>query len=482
MKQRLLYILLLVPLLSLAAPRLTVIVVVDGLNTDNLTRLRPYWPQGGLRTLSEEAYQTTVTFPHRIYGGSEAVATLMTGATPSVHGYAMDTYFGRSDRKAHPMLEDATEKGIGSALRLSPRSLLAPTMTDEWRMREGEKAKIYAIGIHPRTAILMAGHSADACVWLEPDGWAASSFYSEGLPGVADRMNVGGRFAELMAREWTPRMDINAYMRPTDTEKKKSFSYSMSGNYDRCPVTNTLVIELALALQEKEKMGQDIIGDMLLLELTTRSPKAQADIIETAEQEDMYLWLNQDLGYLMEQLDKRIGKTNYQVLLVGTPALGSGSELPAMAGMPRQQFNIDHAAALTGTYLMAIYGHERWVDGGYGQSIYLNRTLIEQKRLSIETMERQVADFLLEFEGVRMAYPRHEAFVAPQLSGALNKRSVGDVVFTLEEGWQLKANDRTVLDYVVDANARIPVMLWSGTLRSFPEQIKDATEVRKLIE
>ena len=43
-----------------AAPRLTVVAVVDGLTADNLTTLRPYWQQGGLRTLSEEAFQTTV--------------------------------------------------------------------------------------------------------------------------------------------------------------------------------------------------------------------------------------------------------------------------------------------------------------------------------------------------------------------------------------------------------------------------------------
>ena len=44
-----------------AAPRLTVVAVVDGLTSENLATLRPYWQQGGLRTLSEEAFQTQVT-------------------------------------------------------------------------------------------------------------------------------------------------------------------------------------------------------------------------------------------------------------------------------------------------------------------------------------------------------------------------------------------------------------------------------------
>ena len=51
---------------SAAKPRLSIIAVVDGMTTENLNMLRPYWQQGGMRTLSEEAYQTTITFPHLV--------------------------------------------------------------------------------------------------------------------------------------------------------------------------------------------------------------------------------------------------------------------------------------------------------------------------------------------------------------------------------------------------------------------------------
>ena len=36
-----------------AAPRLTVVAVVDGMTVDNLNTLRLFWEQGGIRTLSE---------------------------------------------------------------------------------------------------------------------------------------------------------------------------------------------------------------------------------------------------------------------------------------------------------------------------------------------------------------------------------------------------------------------------------------------
>ena len=149
--------------------------------------------------------------------------------------------------------------------------------------------------------------------------------------------------------------------------------------------------------------------------------------------------------------------------------------------MPVQTFNTDRAAALTGTYLMALYGHERWIDGSYGQSIYLNRTLIEQKRLSLETIQRQVANFLMDFEGVQIAMPNYEAVLYPQLGTSLSKRHTGDVVFMLQPGWQLTHGETRVIDHVIDDKPSSPLLLWCGTLRPMPQNQLDATDVMELI-
>ena len=249
----------------------------------------------------------------------------------------------------------------------------------------------------------------------------------------------------------------------------------------RAPEANTLVIELALAIQQEEKLGMDATPDMLMLQLHALSPNATSDRMASAEHEDVYLRLNQDLGFLMEQLNKRIGRTNYQVLVVGRPVLGTDAQKLNDIHMPVQTFNADRAAALTGTYLMALYGHERWVDGAYGQSIYLNRTLIEQKRLSLETIQRQVANFLMDFEGVQLAMPGHEAMQHPQIGSTLCKRHTGDVVFLLQPGWQLMRDENHIADRVIDDKPVSPLLYWSGTIRPMPEGKLDATDVADLI-
>ena len=104
-----------------ANTRLTVVVIVDGMTHENLTAMRPYWSAGGMRLLSEEAFQTTATFPHQVYGGQETMATLMTGTTPACHSIMADTYFHRNDRKPLPILHDDLATGIGTELQLSAR-------------------------------------------------------------------------------------------------------------------------------------------------------------------------------------------------------------------------------------------------------------------------------------------------------------------------------------------------------------------------
>jgi len=465
-----------------ATPRLTVVAVVDGMTNEDLATLRPFWQQGGLRTLSEEAFQTSIAYPHVVYGGNETTATLVTGVTPNRHGYSMDRYFSRRDRQTHAMLEDESVHGIGTELHISPKALLSQTLTDKIRLAY-PNAKIFAIGLQPETSVLLAGHAANACCWLDAptQQWVATAAYSGGLPSAAFEQNKNGKIATFAARQWTPRMDCQMYLRPTEQERKKGFSYEIGKVLLQAPEANTLVIELALAIQQDEKMGLDAIPDVLLLQLSMRSPAATSDRIATAEQEDKYLRLNQDLGFLMEQLDRRIGRTNYQLLVVGRPVLGTDAQVLSDLRMPVQQFNADRAAALTGTYLMALYGHERWVDGVYGQSIYLNRTLIEQKRLNLETIQRQVANFLMDFEGVQIAMPGHDAMRDPLMGNSLCKRHTGDVVFLLQPGWQLMQDDKQMVDGVIDDSPRSPLLFWSGTLRTMPEGVLTATDVAGLI-
>lgn len=371
---------------QLITPRLTVVVVVDGLSERDLNRMRPYWSQGGMYMLANEGYHSSVTFPHEVYGGNETVATILTGALPNEHGYIRDSIFVRESRTVVPRLWDAEVPGIGSDQRLSTNALRCATIADRLRQQEGSRSKIYAVGIHSQTTMLLAGHTANACCWIDKrkQQWATSTFYPEGLPNAADEMNI-------------------------ESESR---------------TVNQKVTELALRLRDQNKLGADEVPDMLLLEYSALSADAVSDRIKTAAHEELYAQLNTDLGKLFSTFIQQVGRNNLQILLVGKPHF-----------VEQPTFNIDRAAALTSTYLMALYGHERWIDGGYGNSIYLNHDLISQKKLSLIDIQRQITAFLLNFEGIQAAYAYQDALLIPELRVALDKHCTGDIVVTLEKRW-----------------------------------------------
>ncbi len=473
------------------APRLTVAICVNGLNEKALADIRNFLPAGGLRTLDEEAHESTLSFPQLVYGGSETLATICTGTTPNAHGIAADTYFDRSTRTAQPILFDNQVTGIGTDLQRSPAALLAPTFADEFRMlHTADKSKIYALGIQPENTILLAGHAADACAWIDPSTlrWVTTSYYPKGLPAAADAMNVGGQLANMALMPWESAMDIQMYIHPSAHEcKKRHFSYALNDVFTHSPAANKAVIELALALQQDENLGKDPYPDLLALQLNVVSPAATSDFLRSAEQEDMYLGLNQDLGFLIEQLTKRIGKEHFRIVLFGTPALGRGEKAFERANLNINYFNIDRAAALINTYLMALYGHERWIDGGYGQSIYLNRTLIEKKRLSLADLQQQVANFLLEFEGTQEAFTITQV---PLLQGnhdkmllcqTCNKRSFGDVIFTLQPFWLIGENAAKKQDNIIENDPISPLFIFTAERLTVPSEQLSATAVKELI-
>ena len=479
----------LLPNQATASPRLTVVVCIDGLNEKNMNEMRPYWSAGGLRTIDEEAHSSIVSFPQLVEGGIETLATILTGVEPARHGIAADNYFARNDRKIHSIFEDNNQTGIGSDKKISPVNLLSPTIADEFRMQMPDKSKIFAIGIDAQSTILLAGHSANACTWIDKNNlcWATTTYYSGGLPTSADQQNQRGRIRELAERQWYPRLDIGMYMHPTENEQKKPYNFRNEDVLLNSPAANTLVVELALEMQKEEQLGKDIYPDMILLQLTTVSPHASSDYISSAEQEDMYLSLNQDLGFLLEQLDKRIGQDNYQIILFGIPHFGIGADRYQKAGLPIHYFNVDRASALINTYLMAMYGHERWIDGGFGHSIYLNHTLIEQKKMSITDLQRQVSNFLLEFEGTQAAYSIQDIdMLCTQqeqqlLLRTVNKKQFGDVVFILQPQWLVGESADKKFNRVIETMPTTPLYIRTKQRITAPAKSISATEIKSFI-
>lgn len=94
------------------------------------------------------------------------------------------------------------------------------------------------------------------------------------------------------------------------------------------------------------------------------------------------------------------------------------------------------------SYMGLVYGPGDWIaDYDQGQ-IYLNRDLIEQKKLNLKEMQDKVADFMIEFEGVAKvmtAYSlTHTSFpegINRLVQNSFSHKRSGDVLFCIHPTW-----------------------------------------------
>ncbi len=437
-------------------PRLVIGIMIDGLQQNHINQLWNYLdPNGFKRIIEHGANLRNVSYNIVSAGNSSDAATVMTGTTPFYNGVAGDNYFVRSNKEVVSILKDDNQSGIGTPLSVSAHNLLSSTISDELLLSNNKKSKCYSIAIDPEEAIMMGGHTANSVAWIDDANlrWVTTSYYTEGLSKWADQMNTSGDFQTFVSRPWEPMFNINTYLNPAlNVDKKTGFHYDPKSRKSKnsaatilknMPTANSLVATLALKIFDEEKLGTDIYPDMLMLQFTVRTPNEKTSALQSAEKEDMYLRLDKDIQYLLQKIDVKIGLDKTLVFMFANQTdFHSPTEL-GINKIPAGYFNARRSMALLSTYLMAIYGQERWIDGYYGKNIFLNKQKIEEKKINLHEMEQSVADFMLEFEGVQSAFTATQVLnmggnagsEMVRIRNSTNKKSVGDVIITLLPGW-----------------------------------------------
>lgn len=430
--------------------RLTVFIAVEGLNDFAVNRI---WENSNAHALK---------FPHKVFGGTESLATLMSGTLPRTHGIAHDLYFDGEKHRLLPILSRKGIASIGADDILTPENITAPTLPDMLKINN-KFSKIYAVALNPKFAITLAGHNANAAIWLNAKTmrWAASQYYREGLPAAADKMNVAKEIETRAQQIWRPSLDsVQLYHYLSDKERvEHGFAYYAAGKdkngsqfFVNTPFANQLVLDLALELQDEHKLGI-YTDDMLLLQLTTNTPASMSDRVQSAEQEDMYLSLWKQITDFSDTLSARVNN-NVNIIITGIPSRGESAVTLEKHHLACGEFNIERAAALVNTYLMAIYGHHSWIIGTNANALIVNKSILSEQKINYNDFTLQVAQFLENFEGVNKAYTVQQINAAcndntelTQIRNSISKLYDGDVFVTLTKGWRLSSNSQTLDTY-----------------------------------
>lgn len=307
-----------------AHPRLVVVIVIDQFRGDYLERYRDKFGEGGFRLLMDHgANFTDCNYDSANTRTAPGHATLFTGAYTNGHGIAANEWWDPKKKRMVTSVEDDDTKLVGinagvggTKAGASPHNLLADTLGDELKLATQGQARVFAVSLKDRAAVLPGGFAADAAYWTEANSgaWITSTYYRPDLPKWAQEFNSGNRAAKYWDRD---RKNTNGdVLRSTAHRKGKDGSdagfYEVVGS---TPFANEYELEFSKQLVVYQNLGAGPATDLLAISLSANDILGHQAGPDSPEMAAMALALDRELADFFNFLGHQIGLANVWIAL-----------------------------------------------------------------------------------------------------------------------------------------------------------------------
>ena len=326
-------------------PRLVVLLAVDGLPQWQVTEYRDQLAPDGLRRFLEGgAWFANAHYGHAFTATGPGHAVMLTGAYPHRTGIVGNEWLDPASGAPVYCASDETHTYLGNKTpRLagtSPANLKAETVGDVLR-RADPRAKVIAISGKDRGAILPAGRSGIAYMYMGDSGrFASSTYYMKAHPAWVKAFNAAKPADRYFKATWSPLLPEPAYAKSLPDERPwygpggklpKTFGAGSdapgAGFYSSLlssPFADELTVAFARAALEGEGLGADDAPDILAVSLSGHDYVNHAWGAESRLSHDHLLRVDRMLQDLFAELDRRVGRDRYVVVLTAdhgfTPA------------------------------------------------------------------------------------------------------------------------------------------------------------------
>ena len=305
-----------------ARPKLVVVIVIDQFRGDYLERYRDQFGDGGFRVfLDRGAYFTDCNYDYANTRTAPGHATLFTGSYTSGHGIVANEWWDPQKKKRVTSVEDDATKLVGATgVGASPHNLLSDTLGDELKLATGGKARVFAVSLKDRAAVLPAGFSGDAAYWIDPKtgDWITSTYYRADLPEWVRNFNGRrpgeGRAEKYSNREWKD-SDGNTL---GSTAPRNGKDGAPAGFYEvvgSTPFANDYQLEFAKELVLYEKLGAGPATDLLVISLSANDILGHQVGPDSPQMRSMALELDRQLAEFFGFLGHQIGMANVWMAL-----------------------------------------------------------------------------------------------------------------------------------------------------------------------
>jgi len=305
-----------------ARPKLVVVIVIDQFRGDYLERYRDQFGDGGFRVFIDRgAYFTDCNYDYANTRTAPGHATLFTGSYTSGHGIIANEWWDPQKKKRVTSVEDDTTKLVGVAktgVGASPHNLLSDTLGDELKLATGGKARVFAVSLKDRAAVLPAGFSGDAAYWIDPKSgdWITSTYYRPDLPEWVRNFNGSHRAEKFWNREWRDKDGGGNILGSTAPRTAKDGTpasfYEVVGS---TPFADDYQLEFAKELVLYEKLGAGPATDLLVISLSANDILGHQVGPDSPQMRSMALELDRSLAEFFDFLGHHIGMANVWMAL-----------------------------------------------------------------------------------------------------------------------------------------------------------------------
>lgn len=476
-------------------PKLVVGITVDQLRSDYLHYLYNAFGEAGFRRLMREgAFYEHVDFDFEHPDQASAMATIFTGAYPYYNGIIASSIFNPSNLRTESAFHDPAFMGNFTTQTVSPNRILCSTLTDELKVASNGLSQIFSIAPNMEQALIGGGHAANGAFWIDNVNgkWASTTYYKD-IPWYVERYNrTEALDNHIEEKEWTPMLPVSAYKfipyMSNDWSFKHNFSRVKKDRYRHfktSALVNDEINKMVQLFLKNAAIGKKDNPDFLSITYHGGRYMDGSDQEYSLETQDTYLRLDQNIGALLDMIEKTVGLNNTFIFLTSSGNFDSELKNPSLFKIPTGAFHPKRCTALLNTYLMALYGQENWVTGYHNQQIYLNRKLIEDKKIDLEEIQVKAAEFVIQFAGIQDVVTSHQLLHGNwnrqinKYRNAFHRKLSGDLILAVQPGWEIVYDDINYKDLTVRKDGiPAPLILFGPQIKSERiSRVIDATEI-----
>jgi predicted AlkP superfamily pyrophosphatase or phosphodiesterase len=471
-------------------PKLVVLLMVDQFRADYVERYHHQWSRGLQRLVTEGAWFRQAHYPYFNTITCPGHASVSSGTVPAMHGIILNSWWDRAANKAITCTEDDRVTPISygrpiAGIGDSTARMQVPTLADELRAQRSPAAKVIALSLKARSAIMLGGRKPDAVAWFDDSGsWATSSaFTAAPVPAIADyvtRHPVENDFAKT----WDRALPLDAYLfenppvglRPTRGGMTPSFPHVVKGPadapdqmfYDQwqsSPFADEYLAKMALGVAESMGFGKLPGPNMLAISFSTLDKVGHDYGSNSHEIQDILVRLDRTLGDLFAGLDRLVGPGHYTVALTADHGVAPTPERSVALGFDAGRVRLETLLAVAEESLTKTLGAGKHVTSSANNYLYLEPGVYEKLQASPVTMRALLTD-LAKVPGVLRAYSRDDLEADRFIGDAMGHQAAlshfpgrsGDVLLAWKPYW-IESSNTTTHGSGYQYDTHVPVLL-----------------------